>query len=118
MEARFPLLDYGPDYQMSFAFDELPMQQVNDAVLTGQDTLVSCSSDTTIKVCGAVSSVKAVLTAGTDCSTVSIIHAAAWQTWRAFSNGECTRTFRQHTDYVTCLAAARHVSATKQITSP
>ena len=33
------------------------------------------------------------------------------QTWRAFSNGECTRTFRQHSDYVTSLAAARHVNS-------
>uniref|UniRef100_A0A0D6R292 Uncharacterized protein n=1 Tax=Araucaria cunninghamii TaxID=56994 RepID=A0A0D6R292_ARACU len=48
---------------------------VNDAVLTG-DTLVSCSSDTTLK------------------------------TWNPFSDGVCTRTFRQHSDYVTCLAAA------------
>lgn len=50
---------------------------VNDAVLTG-DTLVSCSSDTTIK------------------------------TWRAFSDGVCTKTFRQHSDYVISLAAAKH----------
>eukprot|EP01018_Ginkgo_biloba_P012808 Gb_30748 [translate_table: standard] len=48
---------------------------VNDTVLTGE-TLVSCSSDTTLK------------------------------TWRSFSDGACTRTFRQHSDYVTCLAAA------------
>ncbi|XP_077218346.1 uncharacterized protein LOC143852690 [Tasmannia lanceolata] len=48
---------------------------VNDAVLAG-DTLVSCSSDTTLK------------------------------TWNCFSDGTCTRTLRQHTDYVTCLAAA------------
>ncbi|XP_023765840.1 uncharacterized protein LOC111914297 [Lactuca sativa] len=49
---------------------------VNDAVLVGGNTLVSCSSDTTVK------------------------------TWDSFSNGTCTRTFRQHTDYVTSLAAA------------
>ncbi|XP_024961262.1 WD repeat-containing protein 48-like [Cynara cardunculus var. scolymus] len=48
---------------------------VNDAVLVGGNTLVSCSSDTTIKA------------------------------WDCFSDGTCTRTFRQHTDYVTCLAA-------------
>ncbi|KAI3696049.1 hypothetical protein L1987_79058 [Smallanthus sonchifolius] len=48
---------------------------VNDAVLVGGNTLVSCSSDTTVKA------------------------------WDCFSNGICTRTFRQHTDYVTCLAA-------------
>ncbi|XP_061349411.1 uncharacterized protein LOC133294694 [Gastrolobium bilobum] len=49
---------------------------VNDAVLVGDSTLVSCSSDTTLK------------------------------TWNALSNGTCTRTLRQHSDYVTCLAAA------------
>ncbi|KAI7731012.1 hypothetical protein M8C21_022744 [Ambrosia artemisiifolia] len=49
---------------------------VNDAVLVGGNTLVSCSSDTTVKA------------------------------WDCYSNGTCTRTFRQHTDYVTCLAAA------------
>ncbi|WJX85511.1 hypothetical protein P8452_67950 [Trifolium repens] len=49
---------------------------VNDAVLVGDNTLVSCSSDTTLK------------------------------TWNALSAGTCVRTHRQHTDYVTCLAAA------------
>ncbi|KAK7397269.1 hypothetical protein VNO78_18436 [Psophocarpus tetragonolobus] len=49
---------------------------VNDAVLAGDSTLVSCSSDTTLK------------------------------TWNALSFGTCTRTLRQHSDYVTCLAAA------------
>ncbi|XP_044482819.1 WD repeat-containing protein 48-like isoform X1 [Mangifera indica] len=49
---------------------------VNDAVLAGDNTLVSCSSDTTLK------------------------------TWNCFSDGTCTRTLRQHSDYVTCLAAA------------
>nr|XP_043633416.1 WD repeat-containing protein 48 [Erigeron canadensis] len=49
---------------------------VNDAVLIGGKTLVSCSSDTTVKA------------------------------WDSFSNGTCIRTFRQHTDYVTCLAAS------------
>ncbi|KAK9050527.1 hypothetical protein SSX86_017815 [Deinandra increscens subsp. villosa] len=55
---------------------------VNDAVLVGGNTLVSCSSDTTVKVC------------------------FQCKAWDCFSNGTCTRTFRQHTDYVTCLAAA------------
>ncbi|XP_050274757.1 uncharacterized protein LOC126717278 [Quercus robur] len=49
---------------------------VNDAVLVGDNTLVSCSSDTTLK------------------------------TWNSLSDGTCTRTLRQHSDYVTCLAAA------------
>ncbi|CAL0302251.1 unnamed protein product [Lupinus luteus] len=49
---------------------------VNDAVIVGDNTLVSCSSDTTVK------------------------------TWNALSNGTCTRTLHQHSDYVTCLAAA------------
>ncbi|KAK8468742.1 hypothetical protein PHAVU_006G098200 [Phaseolus vulgaris] len=49
---------------------------VNDAVLVGDSTLVSCSSDTNLKL------------------------------WNALSFGTCTRTLRQHSDYVTCLAAA------------
>ncbi|KAK4345210.1 hypothetical protein RND71_035386 [Anisodus tanguticus] len=49
---------------------------VNDAVLTGNNTLVSCSSDTTVKV------------------------------WNGLSDGSCIRTLRQHSDYVTCLASA------------
>ncbi|KAF5463508.1 hypothetical protein F2P56_019414 [Juglans regia] len=49
---------------------------VNDAVLAGDNTLVSCSSDTTLK------------------------------TWNCLTDGTCTRTLRQHSDYVTCLAAA------------
>ncbi|XP_021773067.1 WD repeat-containing protein 48-like [Chenopodium quinoa] len=49
---------------------------VNDAVLVGDHTLVSCSSDTALK------------------------------TWNCMSNGVCTKTLRQHSDYVTCLAAA------------
>ncbi|KAJ0976181.1 hypothetical protein J5N97_018146 [Dioscorea zingiberensis] len=48
---------------------------VNDCVLAG-NTLVSCSSDTTLK------------------------------TWNCLSDGTCTRTLRQHSDYVICLAAA------------
>ena len=28
------------------------------------------------------------------------------QTWNSLSDGACTRTLRQHSDYVTCLAAA------------
>ncbi|KAF8387917.1 hypothetical protein HHK36_026579 [Tetracentron sinense] len=53
---------------------------VNDAVLAGDNILVSCSSDTTLK------------------------------TWNCLSDGTCTRTLRQHTDYVTCLAAAKRNS--------
>ncbi|KAK9732765.1 hypothetical protein RND81_04G020300 [Saponaria officinalis] len=49
---------------------------VNDAVVLGDHTLVSCSSDTTLK------------------------------TWNCLSDGICTKTLRQHSDYVTCLAAA------------
>ncbi|KAF9605391.1 hypothetical protein IFM89_016968 [Coptis chinensis] len=49
---------------------------VNDALITDNNTLVSCSSDTTLK------------------------------TWNCLSDGICTRTFHQHSDYVTCLAAA------------
>ncbi|XP_039029162.1 WD repeat-containing protein 48-like isoform X1 [Hibiscus syriacus] len=49
---------------------------VNDTVIAGDSTLVSCSSDTTLK------------------------------TWNCLSYGTSTRTFRQHSDYVTCLANA------------
>ncbi|KAK4755477.1 hypothetical protein SAY87_009234 [Trapa incisa] len=49
---------------------------VNDLVFSGDNVLVSCSSDTTLKV------------------------------WNCFSEGTCTRTLRQHSDYVTCLAMA------------
>ncbi|KAF7805173.1 WD repeat-containing protein 48 [Senna tora] len=49
---------------------------VNDSVLVDNNKLVSCSSDTTLK------------------------------TWNPLSDGTCTRTLRQHSDYVTCLAAA------------
>ncbi|GMG99630.1 hypothetical protein Nepgr_001470 [Nepenthes gracilis] len=49
---------------------------VNDAVIAGDSTLVSCSSDTTLK------------------------------TWNCLSGGTCSKTLRQHSDYVTCLAAA------------
>lgn len=49
---------------------------VNDMVLLGDDILVSGSSDTSIKA------------------------------WRAYSSGECVRTFRRHGDYVTALASA------------
>ncbi|XP_074582806.1 uncharacterized protein LOC141839054 [Curcuma longa] len=48
---------------------------VNDAVMAGSN-LVSCSSDTTLKI------------------------------WNPLSDGVCTRTLRQHSDYVICLAAA------------
>ncbi|KAL5653758.1 hypothetical protein ACJX0J_033077, partial [Zea mays] len=50
---------------------------VNDAIIVG-DKLVSCSSDTTIKV------------------------------WNCFSDGACTRTLHRHSDYVICLAAAEN----------
>ncbi|KAL2528481.1 Transducin/WD40 repeat-like superfamily protein [Forsythia ovata] len=53
---------------------------VNDAVITGGNTLISCSSDTTVKA------------------------------WNCLSDGTCIRTFRQHSDYVTCLAAAENNS--------
>ncbi|KAK8712622.1 hypothetical protein V6N13_147856 [Hibiscus sabdariffa] len=49
---------------------------VNDTVIAGDNALVSCSSDTTLKM------------------------------WNCLSDGPCTRTFSQHSDYVTCLAAA------------
>ncbi|KAL6526160.1 hypothetical protein OROMI_029800 [Orobanche minor] len=53
---------------------------VNDAVLVGGNTLVSCSSDATVKV------------------------------WNCLSSGKCVRTLCQHSDYVTCLAAVEEKS--------
>ncbi|XP_031397171.1 WD repeat-containing protein 48 homolog isoform X2 [Punica granatum] len=50
---------------------------VNDAVLAGDNVLVSCSSDATLKA------------------------------WNCLSEGTCIRTLRQHSDYVTCLATAK-----------
>ncbi|CAJ1960988.1 unnamed protein product [Sphenostylis stenocarpa] len=66
----------GVDAGICSATFESHVDWVNDVVLVADSTLVSCSSDTTLK------------------------------TWNAFSLGTCTRTLRQHTDYVTCLAAA------------
>ncbi|KAK1288123.1 hypothetical protein QJS10_CPB19g00624 [Acorus calamus] len=65
----------GDDSASCSATFESHVDWVNDAVLAG-DTLVSCSSDTTVK------------------------------TWNCLSDGTCTRTLRQHSDYVICLAAA------------
>ncbi|KAF3322245.1 WD repeat-containing protein 48 isoform X1 [Carex littledalei] len=62
---------------------EWVLMRVNDAIIAG-DSLVSCSSDATIKA------------------------------WNCLSYGVCTRTFHQHSDYVTCLAGAeknvKHIS--------
>ncbi|KAL3833352.1 hypothetical protein ACJIZ3_008088 [Penstemon smallii] len=64
------------DHATCSATFESHVDWVNDAVLTGGNTLVSCSSDATVKV------------------------------WNCLSDGKCARTLRQHSDYVTCLAAA------------
>ncbi|GMI88807.1 LATERAL ROOT STIMULATOR 1 [Hibiscus trionum] len=66
----------GEDAATCSATFESHVDWVNDTVIAGENTLVSCSSDTTLK------------------------------TWNCLSDGTCTRTFRQHSDYVTCLAAA------------
>lgn len=70
---RWTISDNNATFSTTF---ESHIDWVNDAVLAGGNTLVSCSSDTTVK------------------------------TWNSLSNGTCTRTLRQHSDYVTCLAAA------------
>ncbi|KAJ7978062.1 WD repeat-containing protein [Quillaja saponaria] len=70
---RWALAEDGATCSATF---ESHVDWVNDAVLAGDDTLVSCSSDSTLK------------------------------TWNAFSDGTCTRTLHRHSDYVTCLAAA------------
>ncbi|XP_022742282.1 WD repeat-containing protein 48-like isoform X1 [Durio zibethinus] len=66
----------GEDAATCSATFESHVDWVNDTVIAGGNTLVSCSSDTTLK------------------------------TWNCLSDGTCTRTLRQHSDYVTCLAAA------------
>ncbi|KAF5945096.1 hypothetical protein HYC85_015324 [Camellia sinensis] len=73
---RWALAEDGATYSATF---ESHVDWVNDAVIAGGNTLVSCSSDATLK-----------------------IH----QTWNCLSDGSCTRTLRQHSDYVTSLAAA------------
>lgn len=74
--------------------------QVNDAIIVGEK-LVSCSSDTTIKVsCLTISSIKYFS------PSVHVFHFLTSQVWNCFSDGACTRTLRQHSDYVICLAAA------------
>ncbi|KAD0637534.1 hypothetical protein E3N88_43948 [Mikania micrantha] len=70
---RWELNEDGATCSASF---ESHLDWVNDAVLVGGNTLISCSSDTTVKA------------------------------WDCFSKGSCSRTFRQHTDYVICLATA------------
>ncbi|XP_021619259.1 WD repeat-containing protein 48 isoform X2 [Manihot esculenta] len=70
---RWALTEDSASHSATF---ESHVDWVNDAVLVGGSTLVSCSSDTTLK------------------------------TWNCLSDGVCTRTLRQHSDYVTCLAAA------------
>ncbi|XP_021891207.1 WD repeat-containing protein 48 isoform X2 [Carica papaya] len=66
----------GEDAATCSATFESHVDWVNDCILAGENTLVSCSSDTTLK------------------------------TWDCLSDGAWTRTFRQHSDYVTCLASA------------
>ncbi|XWS58290.1 hypothetical protein CRYUN_Cryun08bG0021200 [Craigia yunnanensis] len=66
----------GEDAATCSATFESHVDWVNDTVIAGDNTLVSCSSDTTLK------------------------------TYNCLSDGTCTRTLRQHSDYVTCLAAA------------
>ncbi|KAE8710566.1 WD repeat-containing protein 48-like protein isoform 2 [Hibiscus syriacus] len=66
----------GEDAATCSATFESHVDWINDTVIAGENTLVSCSSDTTLK------------------------------TWNCLSDGTCTRTLRQHSDYVTCLAAA------------
>ncbi|KAK6128923.1 hypothetical protein DH2020_037327 [Rehmannia glutinosa] len=74
---RWALAEDGATCSATF---ESHVDWVNDAVLIDDNTLVSCSSDATVKV------------------------------WNGLSEGKCARTFRQHSDYVTCLAAAEKKS--------
>ncbi|KAL7094510.1 hypothetical protein ACP275_11G107800 [Erythranthe tilingii] len=70
---RWALSEDSASFSATF---ESHVDWVNDAVMANGNTLVSCSSDATIKV------------------------------WNSLSDGACARTFHQHSDYVTCLAAA------------
>ncbi|CAJ1976197.1 unnamed protein product [Sphenostylis stenocarpa] len=70
---RWALVDDMPSCSATF---ESHLDWVNDVVLVGDNVLVSCSSDRTLK------------------------------TWNVLSTGKCTRTLRKHSDYVTCLATA------------
>ncbi|GJU33926.1 WD repeat-containing protein 48 isoform X1, partial [Tanacetum coccineum] len=79
---RWALGEEGATYSTTF---ESHVDWVNDAVLVGGNTLISCSSDTTVKV------------------------------WDCLSDGTCTKTLRQHTDYVTCLAAAEKNCAVERV---
>ncbi|KAG9152582.1 hypothetical protein Leryth_022964, partial [Lithospermum erythrorhizon] len=76
---RWSLSEDGPSCSATF---ESHVDWVNDAVLAGGNTLVSCSSDTTVKV------------------------------WDSLSDGTCIKTLHQHSDYVTCLASANKESNT------
>ncbi|XP_042383473.1 WD repeat-containing protein 48-like isoform X1 [Zingiber officinale] len=69
---RWSLSKNDATYSATF---ESHVDWVNDAVMAGSN-LVSCSSDTTLKI------------------------------WNPLSDGVCTRTLRQHSDYIICLAAA------------
>ncbi|KAJ3670938.1 hypothetical protein LUZ60_008364 [Juncus effusus] len=71
---RWELKDQNENPKFSATF-ESHVDWVNDVIIIGE-TLVSCSSDTTVK------------------------------TWNCLSDGVCTKTLRQHSDYVTCLAGA------------
>lgn len=84
-----------------FGFSEHSLMQVNDAVLAG-NTLVSCSSDTTVKV---LFSTK-FLSSSQQFSFINHFSLCMFQMWNCLSDGACTRTLRQHSDYVICLAAA------------
>ncbi|KAL3626799.1 hypothetical protein CASFOL_022684 [Castilleja foliolosa] len=74
---RWSLAEDGATCSATF---ESHVDWVNDAVLAGGNTLVSCSSDATVKV------------------------------WNCLSDGKCVKTLHQHSDYVTCLAAVEKKS--------
>ncbi|KZV47522.1 hypothetical protein F511_14594 [Dorcoceras hygrometricum] len=69
---RWTLVEGGATCSATF---ESHVDWVNDAVLTGGNTLVSCSSDATVKV------------------------------WNGLSDGTCVRTLRQHSDYSNVVAS-------------
>ncbi|KAL4572544.1 hypothetical protein LXL04_019324 [Taraxacum kok-saghyz] len=56
-----------------------------------------------------------LITIGAD-KTLAIYDTMSFKIWDNFSDGTCTRTLHQHTDYVTCLASAEKNDTFTEIT--
>lgn len=83
--------------------------KVNDAVIVGGETLVSCSSDATLKVSKDNQLLQFLYqVSDSEFFYDFVLSAEIHQTWNCFGDGICTKTLTQHSDYVTCLAAAEN----------